>query len=193
MTSPIPVGDSMYAMVVRRIRASVTIFDQRVKLSLRQNDEEQLSRLELPYALVVPVQDRPPGAPVRNDISDLVVPRSVAILAQFDARGSDQEYLAAADIERARYELLDCLVNWRPFRHYDATTFGGLRIEGTKAPNVRAWFLFFFNEVLSFDCAQQEVGCDDAGFDVAFKIQPIDECYDPCAPGSPLAEPRRKA
>lgn len=170
-------GMSLYGQIVRRIRSKETIFKQNVKLSLRQEAEDQISRLPLPLALVVPTTERPLSRAVVNDYTDLLVPRSVAIIAMLDARGSDQEYAAAGDIEMARYGLLDALVNWRPFNHYDATSFAGMRIEATKAPHVRVAFVFMFNEVLSFAC--DEVGCEGEDFDLDLNVRPYPECGEP--------------
>lgn len=175
--SIIPDGDSLYGRVVRRIRAANTVFKDNVKLSLRQSDEEQLSRLAKPFALVVPTIDRPLASPVINDYASVTAPRSIAIIAQFDGFSSDQEHLAAAAIEVARYQLLNCLVNWRPFPHYDATGYGGMRIEAVKAPAVRVSFVFLFNEHLNFSgCESDDCG---AGFDTTWSISAISECEEP--------------
>lgn len=181
MTSiPIPEGESLYAAVVRRIRAAKTALGENVKLSLRQLDEEQLSRLPLPFALVVPTVDRPPNRPVNNDYDVILAPRSVAVICQFDGFNSDQEHKAAAQIEQVRYQLLDCLVNWRPFQHYDATGYGGMRVEAVKAPAVRVSFVFTFYESLGFSCEEEE--CEDPPMDAArFIVTRVPDCgEDPC-------------
>lgn len=179
----IPAGDSLWAMVVRRVRSCETIFGSNVKISLRQADDEQLSRLPLPYLLVVPTLERAPPAPVKNDVGPVVVPRVTVLIAQFNAYGSDQEYLAAADMEVGRYQLLECLVNWRPFQHYDATTFAGMRMIGVKAPAVRVAFTFHFNENLDFSCIEESEGCPAEPFDMWLKVQAIDECPpEECSP-----------
>lgn len=176
---PTPTGDSLYAAVVRRIRAAETVLGDNVKLSMRQVDEDQLSRLPLPHALVVPTVDRPPNRPVPNDFDVIVAPRAVAIICQFDGFNSDQEHLAAATIEQVRYQLLDCLVNWRPFPHYEATGYGGMRVEAVKAPAVRLSFVFTFYESLGFSCEEDPV-CPDPPMDAArFIVTPVNECGDP--------------
>lgn len=177
-------GDSLWGLVVRRIRGCQTIFGNNVKLSLRSIEEDQLSRLPLPHALVVPSVERPSGTPPKNELPSAILPRGATIYAQFDPRGSDQEYLAAADIELARYQLLDCLVNWKPAVNFDPTTFGGLRVLAIKAPQVRASFSFNFFECLEFTCDEEVVGCPTEPFEMwPVIVRPIDECPPvECAP-----------
>lgn len=177
---PIPEGDSLFSAVVRRIRAAQTALGDNVKLSLRQLEEDQLSRLSMPFGLVVPTVDRPPNRPASNDYDFVVAPRSIAVICQFDGFNSDQEHKAAAQIEVVRYQLLDCLVNWRPFSHYDATGYGGMRIEAVKAPAVRVSFVFSFYETLNFTCDENSDGCEpDSKTAVRFIVKPVPDCGDP--------------
>lgn len=175
----IPEGASVYAEIVRRIRASDTLFGDNVKLSMRQLDEDQLSRLALPWALVVPTLDRPPNRAVDNDYDVIMAPRAVAIICQFDGRNSDHEHLAAADIERGRYQLLDTLVNWRPFPHYGATGYGGMRVEAVKSPAVRVSFVFTFHEQLNFTCEEEDDCEAQTGAAARFIVAPVPECGEP--------------
>lgn len=176
---PVPAGDSLFAAVVRRIRSANTVLGNNVKLSMRQVEEDQMSRLPLPHALVVPTVERPPNRTVVNDYDVISAPRSIAIICQFDGFNSDQEAMAAAMIETVRYQLLDCLVNWRPFHHYNATGYGGSRIEAVKAPAVRVSFVFTFYESLEFSC-EESSDCPDPPMDAArFIVTPVDECGDP--------------
>lgn len=175
----IPENDSLFAAVVRRIRAAKTALGDNVKLSMRQVEEEQLSRLSLPFGLVVPTVDRPPNRSVINDYDVILAPRSIAVICQFDGFNSDQEHLAAAQIEQVRYQLLDCLVNWRPFPHYEATGYGGMRVEAVKAPAVRVSFVFSFYESLGFSC-EEESDCPDPPMDSArFIVTRVPDCGDP--------------
>lgn len=170
-------GDSLFAAVVRRIRAAKTLLGDNVKLSLRQVEEDQLSRLPKPFALVVPTVDRPPNRPVLNDYDTILAPRSIAVICEFDGFNSDQEHLAAAAIEQVRYELLDALVNWRPFQHFSATGYGGMRIEAVAAPAVRVSFVFTFYEELGFTCEDPEE--DGASGVPSLFIKPVPECGEP--------------
>lgn len=177
--SLIPEGTSLYGEVVRRLRAANTIFGQNIKLSMRQTDEEQLSRLPLPFALVVPTLDRPPNRPVDNEYDVIVAPRAVAVICQFDGFNSDQEHLAAAAIEVARYQMLGLLVNWRPFKHYGATGYGGMRVEAVKAPAVRVSFVFTFYEDLNFTCEEEDDCEAQTGAAMRFIVKPVPECGEP--------------
>ena len=176
--SLIPEGESLFGQIVKRLRAADTLLGQNIKLSMRQIDEEQLSRLPLPWALVVPTVDRPPNRAVVNDYDVIVAPRSVAIIGQFDGGNSDQEHKAAASIEVVRYQLLDTLVNWRPFAHYEATGYGGMRVEAVKAPAVRVSFVFTFYEGLNFTC--EDDGCDEPESGaMRFVVKPVPDCGEP--------------
>src|SRR5262245_40260098 len=95
--------DSLYNLITRRLRSAKTIFGDNVKLVLRQMDDEQWAKLPLPYLLVVPTQTRPTHQRKDTDseIDSMVSPRTVALIAQLDGRGSEAEHLAAIDIETA--------------------------------------------------------------------------------------------
>jgi len=138
--------ESLYNVVTRRIRAAHTIFGDRVKLDLRQLPQDQWSFLAKPYLLVNPLQTRPSR---EIDDDSMVNPRVIQFIAQFDARASEAEHLAAIDIETAEKQLLWILFNWQPRKlrfGYRPTTYSGMRIEGTREPDVRVTYTFTFNE-----------------------------------------------
>lgn len=139
--------ESLCNIVTRRVRAAGTMFGDNVKLDLRQYDKDHWSFLPRPYVLVVPTQTK---APREVDLDDnyMVNPRVIALIAQFDGRNSEGEHLAANDIETAEKQLILTLCNWRPQAHYKPSTYGGMRIEGTREPDVKASFLFTFSEVV---------------------------------------------
>jgi len=138
--------ESLYNVVTRRLRSARTIFEDRVKLDLRQLPEEHWSYLAKPYLLVNPMQTRP-----AREFTDesMINPRIIQFVAQFDGRASEAEYLAAIDIETAEKQLLWVLANWQPqglrfgFR---PTTYLGMRIAGTREPDVKVTYSFSFNE-----------------------------------------------
>lgn len=145
-----PYFESVYNMIVKRIRAAGTIFGDRVKLVLRQVDDAHWSKLKKPYLLVVPRQVRAPRE-LDVDYMSWINPREVTFIAQFDARMSEQEYMAANDIDTAEGQLVYVLANWQPEtrdRGYKPTTYAGMRIQATRAPDVKVHYIFMFNEVV---------------------------------------------
>ena len=140
-----PYVNSVYNVITQRIRARGTIFGDRVKLVLRQVEEEHWSKLKRPYLLVVPRQTRAPRD-LLVDIMSFTNPREVTFVAQFDDRQSPESYLAANDIDTAERQLIFALANWRPYDHYKPTTYGGMRIQATRAPDVKVHYIFMFNE-----------------------------------------------
>lgn len=140
-------GMSLYEGVTRRIRSVNTIFGDNVKLVLRQLEAEHWSLLPLPYLLVVPTVTRPEiSRPASEDYDSIIVPRSVTLIAQLDGRGSEAEHLAALDIEIAEKQLIQALVNWRPTECYKATQYAGMRLAGSRLPDVKTSFVFVFPE-----------------------------------------------
>lgn len=135
--------DSLYNLITRRIRAANTIFGDRVKLDLRQRPDAHWSYLDKPYLLVIPMQTRTPKV---DEDWDLLNPRIVMLVAQFDGKGSEGDYLAAIDIETAEKQLLYVLNKWYPLPHYQPTTYSGMKIQGTREPAVKVAYLFTFNE-----------------------------------------------
>lgn len=137
--------DSVYNIITRRIRAANTMFGQNVKLVLRQNGEDWWSRLPLPYLLVIPTQV---GRLQRSDPDSMsfIKPRSVTMVAQFDARGSEAEYLAANDIDTAEYALVKLLCNWCPLENFLITQYGGMRMQATRETDVKVNYYFTFPE-----------------------------------------------
>jgi len=141
---------SVYNLIVLRLRAAKTIFADRVKLVLRQVEEDHWSKLERPYLLVVPRQVRNPRE-LDVDYMSFVNPREVTFVAQFDAHGSEAEYQAANYIDTAERQLIRVLVKWQPetlYRSYKPTLYGGMRIQSTRAPDVKVNYVFTFNEVV---------------------------------------------
>jgi hypothetical protein len=148
---------SLYELVTRRIRAANTMFGNNVKLVLRQLDAEHWALLPLPYLLVVPTVTRPEVTrPQAEDFDTIVVPRSVTLIAQLDGRGSEAEHAAAADIELAERQLIFALVNWRPTECYKATIYAGMRLAGSRLPDVKTSFVFIFPEEIGLP--DEEVG-----------------------------------
>ena len=142
--------ESLWNIVTRRIRASGTIFGDRVKLVLRQSDLAHWAKLRLPYLLVVPMQTRPPTS-LNIDFMSFVNPRAVTLVAQFDGEGSEAEYAAANAIELAEKQLIFILANWTPeptgtFSAYRQTLYGGMRVQETREPHVKCHFYFTFQE-----------------------------------------------
>ena len=143
--------ESLFNAVVRRLRAADTVFGQNIKLSLRQLEQEHWSLLEPPYLLVVPTVVRIPQlSPQEAEVEDIINPRSITFLAQLDARASECEWQAADDIELVEKQLINALVNWRPNEHYKPTGYAGMRIEGTRIPQVKVGFVFVFFEQIRF-------------------------------------------
>jgi hypothetical protein len=183
--------ESLFNAVVRRVRWFNTIFGDRVKLSLRQLDQEQWALLDPPYLMVVPTVVRIPQLrPVETELEDIINPRSISFLAQFDARASEHEWEAADDIELAEKQLINALVNWRPNEFFKPTQYAGMRIEGTRVPDVKVQYVFVFFEQIRFDC-EPEIGpeCSELG-DIFVNVRsdcgppPCDPCQ-PCAPHDP--------
>ena len=151
MNAQAPIFESLFNMVTRRIRSAGTIFQDRVKLVLRQRDIEHWARLPKPYLLVVPTQTR---APINVEIDQMsfVNPRVVTLVAQFDGEGSEAEYRAANAIETAEKQLIYVLANWpppsdeSPISSYWPTLYGGMRLIETREPDVKAHYFFVFQE-----------------------------------------------
>src|SRR5262245_14208871 len=141
-----PTVNSIYNVITRRIRLAETIFGDRVKLVLRQVDNDHWARLKKPYLLVVPRQNRAPRQ-LEVDRMSWVNPREVTFIAQFDGRGSEQEYLAANDIDTGERQLVNCLASWKPLPNYEPTVYAGMRIQGTREPDVKVAYTFLFQEV----------------------------------------------
>lgn len=157
-----PAYQSLYELIVRRLRLVPTIFGQNVKLVLRQREEEHWSSLPLPYLLVVPTVTRPETARPQMEIDDiLVVPHSVTFVAQLDGRGSEAEHLAAADIEVAEKQLIWALLPWRPTACYMATQYSGFRVSGSRLPDVKVSFVFIFPEEVGLP-DEVVIGIDEA-------------------------------
>ena len=59
-------NESLYNVATKRIRASDTMFEDRVKLQLRPAGDEQWALLAMPYLLVCPTITRPAFWEQRN-------------------------------------------------------------------------------------------------------------------------------
>jgi len=172
-----PMIESVYNVITRRIRAAHTIFGDRVKLVLRQVEDSHWSKLQKPYLLVIPRQTRNPRE-VDVDYMSFVNPREVTFIAQFDGRGSEQEYQAANDIDTAELQLITVLAKWEPFTNYKPTTYGGLRIQATRAPDVKVAYTFLFNEV---QVIQEALVVDDDDLPDEVELDTISvRMIDPC-------------
>ena len=145
--------ESLYNMIVRRLRARQMMFGDKIKLVLRQIEDEHWAHLEPPYLLVVPTLTRIRLQPTDQPVEAIINPRSVTFVAQLDARATEAEWAAADDIELAEKQLIDALVNWQPTNHYKPTGYAGMRVEGTRIPQVKVLFVFQFFEEITF--------CDD--------------------------------
>lgn len=181
-----PYFTSVYNIITQRIRAANTIFGDRVKLVLRQVDDAHWSKLQKPYLLVVPRQVRAPRD-LDVDYMSWVNPREVTFVAQFDARMSEQEYMAANDIDTAEAQLIYVLAKWQPDAAYKPTTYGGMRIQATRAPDVKVHYIFMFNEVqVRQDDVPEfgEEGLEPVELDM-IGIRVLDPCCVVCEPEPP--------
>jgi len=182
-----PVVDSLYNRVTRRVRGARTLFGDNVKLVMRQLDQEHWSLLQLPYCLVVPTVTRPQHLrPQDADYDSIINPRSITFIAQLDGRGSEAEHLAANDVELAEKQLIGALVNWRPERHYRPTTYGGMRLIASRAPDVKVSFVFIFYEELVMP--DEEIGADDVAVLGDITVHVSDPCC-ACPPPEPECVP----
>jgi hypothetical protein len=178
--------ESLYNLVVKRIRACNTLFQANVKLVLRQLPEDHWANLPLPYCLVVPTFTQPTvREPPYADLDTFVNPRRVTLIAQLDGRGSEAEWMAADDIELAEKQLIGCLVNWRPIKHYRPTIYAGMRLMGARIPDVKVSFSFVFYEEIAV--ADSSIGLDGDGMDellvlgdilVTAHVSPCDDLED---------------
>jgi len=179
-----PVVTSLYNRVTRRLRAAGTLFGDNIKLVLRQLDQEHWSLLQLPYCLVVPTVTRPQHLrPQDADYDSIINPRSITFIVQLDGRGSEAEHLAADDIELAEKQLIGALVNWRPEQHYRPTTYGGMKLIASRAPDVKVSFVFVFYEEL----VMPDADIDDA--DVVEMGDIVVHVSDPCCACPPPEPP----
>lgn len=154
--------ESLYNLVVKRIRSCNTLFHDNVKLVLRQLPDDHWANLVLPYCLVVPTFSQPiVKEPPYADMDTFVNPRRVTLIAQLDGRGSEAEWMAADDIELAEKQLIGCLVNWRPLKHYRPTLYAGMRLMGSRIPDVKVNFVFVFYEDIAV--ADSSIGLDGDG------------------------------
>jgi len=182
-----PVVESLFNVVTRRVRAARTLFGENVKLVLRQLDTEHWSLLQVPYCLVVPTVTRPAALrPMDADYDSIINPRSITFIAQLDGRGSEAEHLAANDIELAERQLIDALVNWRPFPWYKPTAYAGMKLAATRAPDVKVSFVFLFYEEIVLP--EEEIGVDDLAVLDGITVHVNDPCCT-CPPPEPECVP----
>jgi hypothetical protein len=127
--------------------------------------------------------------PSETEFEDITNPRSITFMAQLDARASECEWEAADDIELVEKQLINALVNWRPNEFYKPTQYAGMRIEGTRIPDVKVAFVFVFFEQIRFDCDVEPVGCSELD-NIIVNVRdgcpppPCDPC-NPCGPHDP--------
>ena len=150
-----PASNSIYNVIVRRLRMAGTIFGDRIKLDLRPSDAEHWTKLDKPYLLLVPQQNRSPQR-VDIDYPSFVNPRVVSLVAQFEDCNTEASWIAANAIDMAERQLVYVLTNWQPpgasnFSHYRPTSYGGMRIQSTRAPDVKVVYQFVFNEEVVLD------------------------------------------
>ena len=155
------IPESLYVMVVKRLRAHATMFGDNVKLSLRQVSDEQWSRLPKPYLMVFPTVTRIRTVQVDQPAMQIINPRSITFIAQLDAHGSEHEWMAADQMELAEKQLISVLVNWEPLPWYKPTVYAGMRLEGTHLPTVKVAFVFTFYEQIVFDELIAPLECGD--------------------------------
>jgi hypothetical protein len=171
MQQHVELWDGLYNATVRRIRRANTIFGQNVKLVLRVLSEEQIALLGWPYLLVVPTMTRvqlPRQAHTGDERDTIVNPRSMAMIAQLDGRGSEADWMAAVDIELAEKQLIAALVNWRPQPHYHPTLYAGMKVEASRATAVKCSFVFTAYEELGIVAdGDDDFCCDDGGYGAA--------------------------
>ena len=184
------IPESLYTKIVKRLREHATIFKDNIKLSMRQVTEEQWSRLPLPYLMVFPTVTRIRVVMVDQPANSIMNPRSVTFVAQLDGRGSEHEWMAAEDAELAEKQLIDVLVNWRPYPWYKPAVYGGMKVEGTRLPAVKLAFVFVFPEEINFPEATAAEVCGE-GFDARFHVRVATGCpviCDPCGGEVPQRE-----
>lgn len=176
-----PYRDSINNVVVRRLRAAGTMFGDRVKLVLRPDEIDHWTFLKKPYLLVVPTQTRNPRKLDLNEPMSFINPRELTLVAQFDDRGSEASYLAANDIDTAESQLIQVLANWLPVTigiAYEPTLYGGMRLQATRAPDVKVNYMFTVQEwkVIVSPDIDGDSTIDDAAIDARFDIHVQDPC-----------------
>src|SRR6478735_8367058 len=95
--------DNLPSTVTRRIRAADTLFGQNVKLVMRELTADMWSALPADYLLVVPTVTRVatggtgPSGNLAADPpnTELLLPRSITLIAQIDSKNATDDYLAA--------------------------------------------------------------------------------------------------
>jgi len=183
---------SLYVMAVERLRAACTMFEDNIKLSMRQIDDEQWARLPLPYLMVFPTVTRIRVSEVDQPTDEVVNPRSITFVGQFDGRGTEHEWVTADDIELAEKQLIMSLVNWQPAKHFKPTLYAGMRVEGTRIPHVKVSFVFQFFEHIVFpeQSAAEECGDGDIIERLTVRVgAPCPPICDPCTGEDLTVEP----
>jgi hypothetical protein len=174
------VPESLYVQTVKRLRACNTIFGENIKLSMRQIPEEQWSRLPMPYLMVFPTVTRIRAVQVDQPADEIINPRSITFVAQFDAKGSEHEWQAADEIELAEKQLIQVLVNWKPTPAYKPTVYAGMRVEGTRQPHVKVAYVFtFFEQIVWQD---DPLVCGDGDIVERITVRVAHPCPAECDP-----------
>ena len=151
-------GESLYNLVTRRVRLCKTMFGDNVKLSFRQDQSDHWAHLVKPYLLVVPTTSRGLTSTAQAEMESFVLARTVTFIAQFDGRASEAEWQAVNDIEAGEKQLLGCFLGWKPVAHYLPTIYSGMRIMGTKLPDVMVAYGFVFSEEIP--APEETIGFD---------------------------------
>lgn len=192
---PSPRG-SIFNLAVIRLRVAGTIFGDRVKIDLRPGDADHWSRLPKPYLLLVPSQTQ---LPQKLDTSDggmtFVSPKRALLVAQFEDCDSEASWMAMDAIERAERQLITALCNWTPLGgdpqrgpFYWPTTYGGMRIQATRAPDVKVVYTFTFNEWVVLGDAPVLEPVDAVWTDNRFGADIGLRVHGPCCPPCPPEE-----
>lgn len=181
-----PAANSVYNVITRRLRKAGTIFGDRVKLDLRPNDNDHWSKLAKPYLLVVPQQTRAPQK-IDVDYPSFINPRVVALVAQFEDCASEASYLAMNAIDMAERQLIYVLANWQPngvpnFSSYKPATYGGMRVQATRVPDVKVVYQFVFYEEVVLDAEPPIIDYLEE-VPIGMEVERIDVHFsEPCCP-----------
>ena len=179
-------SESLYTRVVQRIRRARTIFGDNIKLSFRQVDEDHWAHLPLPHLLVVPTTSRGNPTTPPERLEEITITRIVTMIAQFDGRASEHEWMAVNDIEAAEKELLGCLLGWKPVDHFKPTLYGGMRVMGAKLPHVKVTFAFTFTETIEPEPQEADIDGEPIDPNPCFIVKPVDyTCCIPCEEPEP--------
>lgn len=182
-----PDQPGLYTLIVRRLRACGTMFENRIKLILVFEEEEQKSALPLPYLLVIPTIERPRVTFPDLDQNEFINPRYIAFVGQFSAGASDLAdggaWQAADAIDAAGTQLMLALINWRPTLNFKPTIYAGMKLLGPRQPEVKVVWNFCFLEQFT---APEYCGCEEGASELDnIAVNIIDPCAEECPPPCP--------